>query len=81
MNLMQSICCLFSSRCASEAPEGRKPDRDASDTTPGDANTGAQKSPGPTSRPKSPLRYVMEMEVRNEDISISAADKKDSEEI
>jgi hypothetical protein len=31
--------------------------------------------------PKSPLRYVMEMEVWNEDISISAADKKDSEEI
>jgi hypothetical protein len=47
MKLMQSICCLFSSRCASEAPEARKADRD---TTPRDANTASQKSPRPATR-------------------------------
>jgi hypothetical protein len=30
MKLMQSICCFFSSRCANEAPEAKKADRDAS---------------------------------------------------
>ena len=42
MKLMQSICCLFSSRCASEAPEARETHRDTSDTTPRDANTAPQ---------------------------------------
>ena len=50
MKLMQSICCLFSSRCASEASEARKADRDTSDTVLRDANTASQKSPRPATR-------------------------------
>jgi hypothetical protein len=47
MKLMQSICCLFSSRCTSDASEARKADRDASDTDLRNANTAPQKSPRP----------------------------------
>jgi hypothetical protein len=48
MKLMQSICCFFSSRCASEAPEAKKADGDA----PAGETRGAagQKSPRPATR-------------------------------
>jgi hypothetical protein len=43
MKLMQSICCFFSSRCANEAPEAKKADRDASAGE--TRRTAGQKSP------------------------------------
>ena len=44
MKLMQSICCLFSGRCASEAPEA--PGGDAHDAVKTrDASAAPQKSP------------------------------------
>jgi hypothetical protein len=51
MKLMQSICCLFSSRCASEVTEAKKADRDAQgppETR--DASTAPQKSFRPATR-------------------------------
>jgi hypothetical protein len=50
MKLMQSICCLFSRRCASEASEARSAERDASDAVLRDAHTAPQNSPRPPTR-------------------------------
>jgi hypothetical protein len=50
MKLMQSICCVFSSRCASEASEARKAERDGSDAAFRDANIAPQNSPRPATR-------------------------------
>ena len=51
MKLMQSICCLFSSRCASEATEAKTADREAhGPPETRDASTAPQQSFRPATR-------------------------------
>jgi hypothetical protein len=54
MNLMRSICCLFSNRCASEAGEGGEADKDSHKVA-ADANIAPEKpTPGATRKSKDP---------------------------
>ena len=48
MNLIQSICCFFSSRCASGAADPKKADQD------GDVQTRDAGTPPPPPRPATP---------------------------
>jgi hypothetical protein len=73
MNLMRSLCCLFSNRCGCDAGEERRPQTDTSSAVPSDADIAPEKLSGAQlMKPTIPmaakrfqnLRYVLEVLTR-----------------